>query len=585
VSVTELRERASGGDVQNCYGKAGTRLVLARILNHRLLKPAYPESIVAGFIITACLTSSAIWILSDRHVWWWDQAFYGEATLRLWQTRLSGIGAWVHANVHVGDVGGQQPLITWLGQFFIPLRHLTGDFESAILFLNVLTAGGTLILIYYIARHLGANRLSSLAGVLVGAGSGLFIGLTHQYLVEMTQCFTAALCVAAAWGAEKRSSVRTLALVLAVIALSFLAKSSSMTFVLPMLTYIAVALWITRRKVRPAFRWMDALFLVGAAVITVSAVAWYAVNWRAMVQHFVSATTADIALNWGSPVNLPVKLSYWTASFMKSLSPFAILSVCTVAIVVAALAISVVRLFRRPPGEWAEASIANGTLFAVAFGGTIVATILAFSLQINEDVRFLLPLIPITSVLVAWSLFVIRNRVVDLLVFLTLAMNAAVNHAYSHGLDPFRIASAPWLFKVDGNASDRAMLIEAVRSTCQREHVNRPNLIAVSYATLNANSFNFYAAKESYESGYRCSYTSYNSFDPDIQHALDTIKVVAPLYIVTVAPDKQPPPDWNAPDFVNGASRPLTEHLATDPHYRLVSGAGGYLLVYREVVQ
>jgi hypothetical protein len=55
-------------------------------------------------------------------------------------------------------------------------------------------------------------------------------------------------------------------------------------------------------------------------------------------------------------------------------------------------------------------------------------------------------------------------------------------------------------------------------------------------------------------------YTAYDSFDPDIRYALETIKVIAPLYIVTVAPDKQPPPD-----FVNGASRPVTEHLANDP--------------------
>ena len=499
-----------------------------------------------------------------------------DATLRLWQTRLSGISAWVHAVIHV--LGGQQPLMTWLGQFFVPLRHLTGDFELAILFVNVFAAGGTLILIYYIARRLGANRLSSLAGIMVCAGSGLFIGLTHQYLVEMTQCFAAASSMAVGWGAEKRSSVRTLALVLAIVALSFLTKSSSMTFVLPMLTYVAVALWITRRKVRPAFQWMDAVLLLGAALITVSAAVWYAVNWQAMAQHFFNATTADFALHWGSPVNLPVKLSYWTGWFIKSLSPFTILSVCMVAIVAAALTISIVRLLKRPPGEWAEASIANGTLFALALGGTIIATIFAFSLQINEDVRFLLPLIPITSVLVAWSFFVIRNRVVEQLVLWTVAMNAAVNHAYSHGLDPFRIAPAPYLLQVDWNASDRAMLIEAVRSTCHREHVNRRNLIVVSYATLNANSINFYAAKESYATGYRCYYTTYNSFDADLQHALDTISVVSPLYIVTVVPDKQPPLD-----FVNAASRPVTEHLAIDPHYRLVAGSGSYLLIYRKV--
>ena len=529
--------------------------------------------VAAGLIIAACLVSSAIWILNDRHVWPWDQALYGEGTLRLWQAHLLGGSAWIHAVIHT--LGAQQPLMTWLGQFFISIRHLTGDFESAILFVNVFSAGGTLVLIDYIARHLGANRLSSLAGILVCAGSGLFIGLTHQYLVEITQCFAAASCMAVAWGAEKRSSVRTLALVMAIVALSFLAKSSSMTFVLPMLTYIAAALWIARRKARPALKWIDAVLLLGSMSITALAAAWYAANWQAMKQHFINATTADFALNWGTPVNLPVKLSYWIAAFFKSISPFTALSVCVVAIVATALTISIIRLLKCPSQEWAEASVENGTLFTLALGGTIVATLFAFSLQINEDVRFILPLIPMVGVLAAWSLSIIRKRVVEQVAFLTLAMNAAVNHAYSHGADPFLIAPAPYLLQADWKPHDKETLTQAVRSTCHQEHTNRPNLIAVSYAALNVNSINFYAAKESYATGYRCAYTSYNSFDTDSRHALDTIRAVSPLYIVTVAPDRQPPPD-----FVNAASRPVSEHLAIDPHYRLVSGSGSFLQIY-----
>jgi hypothetical protein len=533
------------------------------------------ESNAAGLIITASLASSAVWILDDRHVWPWDQALYGDATLQIWQAHLSGIRAWVHAIIQA--LGWQPPLLAWLGQLFVPLWHLTGDFESAILLVNLLSAGGTLTLIYCAARHLGANRLSSLAGISFCAGSGLFIGMTHQYMGELTQCFAAASCVAVAWGAEKRSSIRTLALVMAIVALSFLSKASSMTFVLPMLTYIATVRWISRRKERPTFQPSDAVLLLGATLITALAAAWYAENWQAVMQHFAVATTD---LHWGSPVNLPVKLSYWTDAFIKTISPFAILSICIAATIAAALAISAVRLLKRQPREWAEASVENGALFAFALGGTVIATIFTFSLQINEDRRFLIPLVPMASVLVAWSLSTIRRPVVEHLVFCSLAMNATVNHAYSHGIDPFRITPAPYLLQVDLNDRDKEILSEAVRSTCYREHSHRPNLIVVSYASLNVNSINFYATKESYATGYRCDYTTYNSFDPDVQHALNTIAAIAPLYIVTVVPDKQSPPD-----FVNGASRSVTEHLATDPHYKLASGSGSYLQIYRSFDQ
>jgi hypothetical protein len=543
----------------------------------RLSKPVYLVPIAPGVVIAICLLSSAIWVLTDRQVWWWDQALYGDWTLRLWQEgRVSGIGAWASALIHA--LGAQQPLTTWLGQFFVPLRHLTGDFESAMLFLNVLAAGGTLALVYYLARHLGANAPSSLAGIMVCGGSGLFIGLTHEYLVEMTQCFTAALMMVVGWTAEKRSPTRTLALALAVVALSFLAKSSSMTFVLPMLTYISVALWASPRNARPALQRMDVLLLLGAVLIAVLAATWYAVHWQIMAPHFVDATTADFALHWGSPVNLRFKLSYWGRWFLKSLSPFPILSACMLTTVAMALVISIIRLFKRPPGEWAKGSVEDGTMFALALAGTVIATIFVFSLQINEDVRFLLPLMPMTGVLIAWSLSIIRIRMVGQIFFVALAINAAINHAYAHGRDPFHIAAAPYLRQVDRNTTAKDLLTETVRSTCGQQSVNRPNLIVVSYATLNVNSINFYSEKESYISGHRCSYTSYNSFDPDVQHALEVIRAVRPAYIVTVAPERQP-----LPDFANMASRPVTEHLALDPRYRLVSDSGSYVLIYREV--
>src|SRR5262249_48359435 len=83
-------------------------------------------TLVVG-IIAACLVSSTIWILNDRSVWPWDQANYADAALRLWQAHNLGIAAWVDEVINT--LGDKQPLMTWIGQFFVPFRHITGDFE------------------------------------------------------------------------------------------------------------------------------------------------------------------------------------------------------------------------------------------------------------------------------------------------------------------------------------------------------------------------------------------------------------------------------------------------------------------------
>jgi hypothetical protein len=217
----------------------------------------------------------------------------------------------------------------------------------------------------------------------VCGGSGLFIGLTHHYLTEMIQCFAAAFVMFVAWRSEKRSVARTLSLAVIAIALSFLSKPSSVIFVRPMLTYIVIALWITPQNARLLFQRTDAPLLLSAVLILGAAATWYAVNWRYIAQHFVDATVADTALHWGSPVNLLVKLNYWSGWFLKSLSPFPLISLCIVAPIIISFAISIIRLLKRPPLEWAQASVETGTLFALTLAGAIIATLFAFSLQIN----------------------------------------------------------------------------------------------------------------------------------------------------------------------------------------------------------
>jgi hypothetical protein len=413
-------------------------------------------------------------------------------------------------------------------------------------------------------------------GILVCGGSGLFIGLTHIYLVEMTQCFTAAAMMFVACRAEKRPLARTVGLGIFAVALSFLSKSSSMTFVLPMVTYMVVALFINRRNVRVGAQYPDALLIVIAGITAAAAVTWYTINWQNVVQHFINATISDYTLHWGSPVNLGVKLQFWSGWFLKSLSPFPLVSGGIVALIVASFATSIVQLYKRPTGEWLEASVQTGLLFALSLAGTIIATLFVFSLQINEDTRFLLPLIPAAGILVAWSVSTVRSPIVRMLVFSALALNAGVGHVYAHGSNPFHIAPHNYLSSVDLSPDGKALLTETVRSSCQRESAGRLNFIIVSYATLNGNTINFYSEKNGEMGGYRCSYTTFGANEVDINHALDRINAVEPSYIVTVAPDKQPPPD-----FVNVVSRAVSEHLAHDPQYVLAPGSGSYLLIYR----
>src|ERR1043166_6540691 len=353
---------------------------------HRLaaLSRAAPV-LVIGILVAL----NAIWILSDQHVWWWDQSVYGYWTLRLWFAREVGLSHWIDANLHAFAVN--PPLIGWLGQWFVPLSYLTGDVEAAILFVNLSAVAGTLVLVYLLARHLGAGISDGLVASLVCGGSALYVGLVHHFMGETVLAFSAAAMIFGAFRAEQRSAARTLAIAVLTTALALLSKAASVTFVLPMLPYTAVAIGVKRDRTRLSAGAIRIVFLIVAAATAIAAFAWYYSNWQHVAGHFAGATVGKDALPYGSAVHLPTKLRFWISSLAQSISSVELIDVACAILFVAALTRALVRSFVPKFGGWIETLLENGTLFALALAGTVVLAIVAYSLQINEDVRFLTP--------------------------------------------------------------------------------------------------------------------------------------------------------------------------------------------------
>ena len=527
-------------------------------------------------VIAILVAPSAIWVLRDQSVWPWDQSVYGEWTLRTWQAKYAGPLGWLDAWLHVWP--GRPPLIAWVGQFFVPFRHLTGGFESAMLLSNLAVAAGTLVLIYRLARECSATWMETVVALIACGGSTFFVGLTHQYLTELLQCFTTASMMFVAWRAERRPVIRTVLLMLITVSLSFAAKASSAPFVLPFLVYATLVLIVTRARVRPTVRNRDALLFVAAAAIAAATVAWYVINWEATVAHFIEATTGKEALSYGSPVALSMKLRYWISTLGAALSAVTVISAAICIVIMLGIVVAVVRLWKVPLGDLISVAIENGTLFALVLTATILLTLLTFSFQINEDTRYVLSLIPMIAILLSWSLSVLRQKILTAAFLCALAASTVAVNSFSFGLNVPNVADMPWNWQLHLDRNDTVLLSTAVRASCPPENANHTSLFIVNYIRLNDHSANFYAEKESYTTGYRCYYSSLGFAKNDVQSALDRLNMVAPPYVITVAPDRQPPPD-----FTNVRTKDVTLFLASNPHYSRMTKPGDYLQIYRKV--
>ena len=520
--------------------------------------------------IAALVLPSAVWVFSQTRAWTWDPAYYGYWALQLFQRLTEGhVGAWLKETS--GALKMMPPLLVWLGQFFVPLRHLTGDAETALMLLNLGAATATLALLYRLTRSLGGSMLAGMAAAAVCGSANLFLGLSRHFLTEPLQGFTAALSMTVALHADKRSHLRNVGYVLILLALAFSAKSTSFIFVLPALTYMALAVFATWRDPRPAASRTDIILVgLGAVGVLITAI-WYWENWRYMAMHFVQASVGAEVQNYRTATPYLDELAFWIDAISSALSLWKIAPAMLTVLALAALALAIKRL--RLNRHILRDAVNSNALFGFYIAGMLLVSILAYAMQINHDPRFLTPIIPPIAGLVGWSLTMLRHCVLAVAVIIASLINSVAANALTFGHNVG--AGAAWLWIADRTLADKNELLPAIALTC-RSNEAAPVAVGVSYPFINSNSTSFYGAKYRLQTGINCSYTS--PPQDSVKSALDWLDAAQIQRVLTVAPDKQ-----NPADFANPIAKPFAEALAADPRFTLSPDSPGRFQIFQRV--
>jgi len=555
----------------------------------RLPAKSYPQATeqngiaaIAALAVAALLLAPDIkWALGDQSNWPWDQAYYASEVLKIFRASESGIADWAAAMEFAKE--GRPPLMVWVGQLFVPLRHLTGEIESALLLENLLWDGLAVWLVYTISRRLGAGAIESLVALVALGASGIVIALNHQFLVETTQCAAVAFMMFAAFQIEKRSWLAALSLVVIGVVIGVLSKESSIIFIAPLLAYAILVLFITRRRPKLPMRPGDLLLAAAAGSAVVAATAWYWENLFLSIAHVHAATSGDAALNWGSEVHLGPKLAFWTSTLAKALSPFLQVSLAMGAVILLAMVLAAIRFRLTKDRSLIETAIDNGSLFVLTLFGTICAALLAFSLQINEDTRYLISLVPMIAVLLGWALSVLEIRALSAAMLVALAAGGLVNHAVSFGYDLVGVISFNYLGALHNDTARRQLLTAAVQATCHDGNEGQSNVVAVSYSWLSYHTATLTSNKEALRQGSRpCIYLPVNMQERDLAHAIDTIVSMKAKYVITVSAETQHQMEAaGEPKFVNLISLSLMEALARDPRFVRTAESNNTVLIYR----
>lgn len=553
---------------------------------HPGLRVSRLVDLVPLILIPALFVPSLIWVVRDMSVWPWDQAWYGEVSADLYYLLTHQPGAWGAAMLHA--FGSKAPGMAWLGQAFVPIGQIIGRVETGLLFSILIFQAGTMWLIYSIGRRLAPDQpLVAIAGIVFAASAPLFIGLSHQYFVEPMQTLAVTLFFYLALIAPRLSRTRLLAGLIGATAAGMLAKSSTpMYAILPGLVATTVlVLPESQAAERPTGRSAAWVPLTFAGFALLAAVVWYAINLRGVLHKAYFSAVGEIALDYGRRDAFLNKLDTWLAALQVGFGLPRVLLLSGIAFA-GGLVYAFIRWRRTAraqspnpaatPQAWQEhAHIVLGCAVLQIVG---VLTIL--SLSINEEPRFLLPVLPALAIVLMWGLSRIRMTAVSALITVVFGIQYAVIHAQAHGMIAPRPDISHWVRPVETGPADYHRLQRAVELTCTDDTNLRYTVIGVEFPAFNANSASFFSAKNRLRSGRRCYYISMGYAETDFDRALNRIFDMRTAFFVSLAEEWQTEP----PNFLNVLSIPMLHFIETSPEFETeVNDPVTGLLIFRNL--
>lgn len=503
-----------------------------------------------------------LWAFLDQRPWPWDQAQYAEYTLRTLAAFKEGPVAGVAA------MGVLMPLkapgLTWLGVPFGLLGELSGRPEPVLLLATLVFQAGALVACAMSSWFVSRSMLTALAVTAFIASTPLFVAMSQHYLVEPLQTFAVALSFLLALYAREMSRLALVLGLCAVAALAMAAKSTSPFYcALPLL--IAASAFAAPPPMAPG-RWLSRLRLP-LALLAIAALAlvtsWYATNFTTMFENARQSTLGTLALGYSTVAGFRAKLSWWTATFASALF-------VPSALVLLAAALGAVIAWRRQPAI----APSQGAMVVAAAAALLAAGLLAYSLQINEDVRFIEPLLPALAIVLAWLCARGRLVVASGALLATAAVQLLLLYGYAFGLWT-EVSPVHHLLVLERDATLRNRLQRVVQSTCDPARRFEANLVGVEYPWLNPASANFYAVV-AHGGEPVCRYIPLEQPMEDPAVALQRLDRIAHRYYISVLPEKMPPED-----FYNRASAPGLARVAQSPDWERVQTVDDTVVIFR----
>jgi len=519
-----------------------------------LLDKKYAPYLISFILITPSL----LWVFIDNRVWPWDQAWYGEVSVDLYYKFLNN--SFFEWTKSMGSAFGiKAPAIAWFGQFFVPLSTIVGTIDRALMIQIIFIQFLSLVFIYRIVLLLtDKNKKLALLGTVIMASAPLFIGMGHQYFVESLQLFAVIFFIFIIINIGVWNKYNSIIAIFIVFAYAMLVKITSPLYLLLMmiLGLFYFMRIIRKNSAKEYFKKKTSIFLYLIGISFLFAVfSWYVINWDNIYQFMKLASSGSAAELYGTKSDFLTKFRLWLVFFQKSffISTIAYMIYCLLGFFLFQCILKFKQVM----------TVKNSIVVFLVSLGSIFLVLIFFSFQINEETRYLLPILPYIVIAICLILNKMKNNFLIIFFLLIFFLQYFLVNSVALGIiknTPQGISS--WVMKKNSSKDDLKNIKALVKKTCVKESEFKINIVGVEFPWLNANSVSYYAMQDKLKTHIICYYTSLGYAENNVENAWRRFKSINPPFFIIS--DNEVTKNLEA---FNGVSSRIIEKIKVDPDF------------------
>lgn len=516
------------------------------------LNKLYPYIVLFLFI-----SPSIVWIILDQRVWAEDQSWYGQVSVSLFYHLTHSPLDWTKEMISA--FGIKAPGIAWLGQFFVPIGQFIGSIEIGLLLSIIATQFSVLLLIYHIILKLTDSILISIICCLFVSASPLSVGLTHLYLVEPLQTLSITWIILIMVFAPYWESKRIILHLISAVSLAMIAKITSPLYAFGAILVIFYHVYNNRNVNKSVARVKSKslLFKIKPLYFTTfllmsGFLLWYGKNLPSILSFAIQSSSGEVSLLYGEKADFLPKIQYWLSVLQKSF----FIPICLAFITILLLYIFT-KIILKSRRAYKLLELSYFDICIIICLVQIISVLTVFSLNINQENRYILPILPYLAIVLSWILKNVNQKIIVVFIGFLLTWQLVMVQSQAFAFRSLNPDLSSWLYPVDISNNNKQLLTKVVDATCPQTEKNRYNIIGLELPWFNANSASFFSAKQSLTKGFHCYYTSLGYAENDIEKTWQRLLDMNINYFVTLQPSLQAKPA----DPFNQVSLPILERI------------------------